>query len=214
MRLEEGLGLGFQDGDSGVVEADDNSGDGDAIPDGEGLTAAAESYLQDLGARAGEARRVTDKMPYNFEHLGLISLMFASARVIHCRRDPLDSCLSCYFQNFRCGNFQTFDLGHLGLYYRNYERLMAHWHDVLDLPILDVSYEAHVEDPEGTLRDILEFLGLDWDPACLAFHDSKRFVKTASRDQIKKPIYKNSVRRWQNYEAHLTPLKDALGLES
>jgi tetratricopeptide (TPR) repeat protein len=204
MRLAEGLGLGFQGGDSG---------DGDANLDGERLTAAAESYLQALGARAGEARRVTDKMPYNFERLGLISLLFAGARVIHCRRDPLDSCLSCYFQNFSRGNFQTFDLRHLGLYHRHYERLMAHWRDVLDLPILDVSYEAHVEDPEGTLREILEFLELDWDPACLAFHDSKRFVKTASRDQVKKPIYKGSVGRWRNYEAHLTPLKDALGLE-
>ena len=213
MRLAEGLGLGFQDGDSGVVDSDDDSGDGDAIPDGEGLTAAAESYLQDLGARAGEARRVTDKMPYNFERLGLISLLFPGARVIHCRRDPLDSCLSCYFQNFRRGNFQTFDLRHLGIYHRHYERLMAHWRDVLDLAILDVSYEAHVEDPEGTLRDILEFLELDWDPACLEFHDSKRFVKTASRDQVKRPIYKSSVGRWRNYEAHLTLLKDALGSE-
>ena len=204
MRLAEGLGLGFQNGDrdAGNVELD-----------GERLTAAGESYLQDLRARAGDARRVTDKMPYNFERLGLISLLFAGARVIHCRRDPLDSCLSCYFQNFRRGNFQTFDLRHVGLYHRHYERLMAHWREVLDLPILDVSYEAHVADPEGTLRDILDFLELEWDPACLAFHESKRFVKTASRDQVKKPIYTSSVGRWRNYEAHLGPLKEALGLE-
>ncbi len=208
MRQAEGLGLGFQDGD-----LEDDSGAGAVELDGARLTAAAESYLKDLRARAGDSRRATDKMPYNFERLGLISLLFSGARVIHCRRDPLDSCLSCFFQNFRRGNFQTFDLRHVGLYHRQYERLMAHWRDVLDLPILDVSYEAHVEDPEGTLREILEFLELDWDPACLAFHESKRDVKTASRDQVKKPIYKSSVGRWRNYEAHLGPLREALGLE-
>jgi tetratricopeptide (TPR) repeat protein len=204
LRLAEGLGLGFQNGDRNAGKVELN---------GERLTAAAESYLQDLQARAGEARRVTDKMPYNFERLGLISLLFAGARVIHCRRDPLDSCLSCYLQYFRRGNFQTFDLRHLGLYHRHYERLMAHWRDILDLPILDVSYEAHVEDPEGTVKEILEFLELDWDPACLSFHESKRYVKTASRDQAKHPIYTSSVGRWRNYEAHLGALKDALGLE-
>jgi tetratricopeptide (TPR) repeat protein len=163
IRLGEGLGLRFQDADPQVSHS---------VLDGERLTAASETYLQDLRARAGAAARVTDKMLYNFEWLGLISLLFAGARVIHCRRDPLDSCLSCYFQNFSRGNFQTFDLRHLGLYHRQYERMMAHWRDVLDLPILDVSYEAHVEDPEGTLREILEFLELDWDPAGLQFHES------------------------------------------
>jgi tetratricopeptide (TPR) repeat protein len=204
MRRAEDLGLRFQDADPDAS---------DSRLDGERLTAASETYLQGLRARAEGATRVTDKMPYNFERLGLISLMFAGARVIHCRRDPLDSCLSCYFQNFTRGNFQTFDLRHLGLYHRQYERLMAHWRATLDLAILDVSYEAHVENPEETCREILDFLELDWDPACLQFHESKRYVKTASRDQVRKPIYQSSVGRWRNYEAHLQPLKDALGLE-
>jgi hypothetical protein len=184
------------------------------VLEGGRLTAASVTYLEGLRARAGDATRVTDKMPYNFERLGLISLMFAGARVIHCRRDPLDSCLSCYFQNFSRGNFQTFDLRHLGLYYRQYERLMAHWREVLDLAVLDVSYEAHVEDPEGTCREILAFLELDWDPACLRFYESQRNVKTASRDQVNRPIYRSSVGRWQNYGKHLGPLNDALGFTS
>jgi tetratricopeptide (TPR) repeat protein len=203
-RIAEDLGLSFRDSEPGPS---------DSMLDGARLAAASGSYLQGLFARAEGAARVTDKMPYNFERLGLISLMFAGARVIHCRRDPLDSCLSCYFQNFTRGNFQTFDLRHLGLYHRQYERLMAHWRATLDLAILDVSYEAHVENPEETCREILDFLELDWDPACLQFHESKRYVKTASRDQVRKPIYQSSVGRWRNYEAHLQPLKDALGLE-
>jgi hypothetical protein len=203
-RLAKDLGLNFEDTDPDVS---------DSMLDGDRFTAASEGHLQSLRARAGDATRVTDKMPYNMVNLGLISLLFAGARVIHCRRDPLDSCVSCYFVNFERGNFHTFDLRHMGLYYRRYERLMTHWRNVLDLAMLDVSYEAHVEDPEGTCREILAFLDLDWDPACLRFHASKRYVKTASRDQVNKPIYRSSVGRWRNYEKHLGPLKEALGLE-
>jgi tetratricopeptide (TPR) repeat protein len=203
-RLARDLGLNFEDTEPDVS---------DSMLDGDRIAAAGERYLQSLRARAGGATRVTDKMPYNFEHLGLISMMIAGARVIHCRRDPLDSCLSCYFQNFGRGNFFTFDLRHMGLYYRQHERLMAHWRDVLNLALLDVSYEAHVEDPEGTCREILAFLDLDWDPACLRFYESKRYVKTSSREQVSKPIYRSSAGRWRNYEKHLGPLKEALGLE-
>ncbi len=153
-------------------------------------------------------------MPYNFLHLGLIALMFPRARIIHCVRDPIDTCLSCYFQNFVRGNFFAFDLGHAGLYYRQYERLMAHWGEVLDLPILQVRYEEHVAEPEKVCRDMLEFLELDWDPACLQFHESRRFTKTASRDQVREPIYTSSAGRWRNYERHIGPLIEALGLES
>ena len=203
LRLSRDLGLDFQDVDPET--------DAPTL-DGARLTAAAEAYLHSLSARAEGAIRATDKMPYNFLNLGLIALLFPKAKVIHCRRDPLDSCLSCYFQDFARGNLQTFDLRNVGLYYRQYQRLMDHWRDVLDLTILDVSYESHVEDPEGTCRGILDFLGLDWDPACLQFHESKRHVRTASRDQVTKPIYRSSVARWKNYESHLAPLKEALEL--
>ena len=203
-RLARDLGLNFEDTDRGRERF---------VAGRRSLSGRRRGYLQSLRARAGGATRVTDKMPYNFEHLGLISMMIAGARVIHCRRDPLDSCLSCYFQNFGRGNFFTFDLRHMGHYYRQYERLMAHWRDVLNLALLDVSYEAHVEDPEGTCREILAFLDLDWDPACLRFYESKRYVKTSSRGQVNKPIYRRSAGRWRNYEKHLGPLKEALGLE-
>lgn len=202
LRLAHGLGLDFQNGDPEI----------NAPPlDSDGLTTASKEYLYHLKAQADGKIRVTDKMPYNFLYLGLIYLLFPKARVIHCCRNPLDSCLSCYFQNFVRGNFQTFDLRNVGLYHRQYERLMNHWRDVLDLPILDVSYEAHVKDPERTCRNILAFLDLDWDPACLQFHESNRHVRTASRDQVNQPIYRTSVGRWKNYEAHLAPLKEALG---
>jgi tetratricopeptide (TPR) repeat protein len=178
------------------------------------VSEAAERYLEQLRKTAGDAIRVTNKMPYNFLHLGLIALMFPRARIIHCVRDPIDTCLSCYFQNFARGNFQSFDLGHAGLYYRQYERLMAHWGEVLDLPILEVRYEEHVAEPEKVCRDMLEFLELDWDPACLRFHESSRFTKTASRDQVREPIYTSSAGRWRNYERHIGPLIEALGLET
>jgi hypothetical protein len=174
------------------------------------IETAAERYLELLRGFAGEAIRVTDKMPYNFLHLGLISLLFPRARIIHCVRDPLDTCLSGYFENFRRGNFHTFDLGHLGAYYVQYQRLMRHWRSVLDMPMLEVSYEDHIAEPERTCREMLAFLDLEWDPQCLRFHESKRVVRTASRDQVREPIYTRSLARWRNYERHLGPLKEAL----
>ncbi len=177
------------------------------------LSEAAERHLDELRKTAGGAIRVTNKMPYNFLHLGLIALLFPRARIIHCVRDPIDTCLSCYFQDFARGNFYAFDLAHAGLYYRQYERLMAHWGNVLDLPIMEVRYEEHVGEPEKVCRDMLDFLELDWDPACLRFHESRRFTKTASRDQVREPIYTSSAGRWRNYERHIGPLIEALGLE-
>jgi tetratricopeptide (TPR) repeat protein len=178
------------------------------------LDKGAERHLQRLRELGGAAIRVTDKMPYNFLNLGLIALLFPRARIIHCVRDPIDTCLSCYFQNFARGNLFAFDLRHAGLYYRQYERLMAHWGEVLDLPILEVRYEEHVGAPEKVCRDMLDFLELDWDPACLRFHESNRFTRTASRDQVREPIYTSSAGRWRNYEPHIAPLIEALGLEA
>ncbi len=167
-----------------------------------------------LATTPGPARpRITDKMPYNFMHLGFIAQLFPGARIVHCRREPMDSCLSCYFQNFSHGNFQTYRLAHLGAFYHVYEAMMAHWHAVLDLPILDLSYEALVADLEGESRRLVAFLGLDWDPRCLRFHESKRIVNTASFDQVRRPLYSDSVGRWRRYAAHLEPLREALGPE-
>jgi hypothetical protein len=175
------------------------------------LEAIAGRYLEALPGRAPGIVRITDKMPYNFLHLGFIAQLFPRARIVHCRREPLDSCLSCFFQRFSRGNLQTYRLEHLGAYWRQYARLMAHWHAVLDLPILDLDYEALVADIEGQSRLLVAFLGLEWDPRCLRFHESRRIVNTASFDQVREPVYSRSVGRWRHYAAHLGPLRAALG---
>lgn len=173
------------------------------------FAAAHLAHLRELGS---ENTRVTDKMPGNFQHLGLIWMLLPGARVIHCRRDPVDNCLGCYTTMFSAAHVYARDLTHLGRFYREYERLMAFWKSALDLPILDVQYEDFVDDPEPHVRRLIEFCGLPWDDGCLRFHESKRVVRTASIDQVRKPIYKSSVNRSARYGAHLDPLRVALGV--
>lgn len=172
----------------------------------------AERYLAALRARAPKAARIVDKMPLNFLRVGLIAAILPRARIIHTRRDPLDTCVSCYFQHFARGFHFSYSLANLGLYYREYERLMAHWHAVLPGRILDVQYETLIADQEAGIRRIIEFCGLEWDPRCLAFHEHERQVRTASFWQVRQPLYASSVGRWRHYEKHLGPLKAALGL--
>jgi hypothetical protein len=137
----------------------------------------------------------------------LITLAFPGARVIHCQRDPLDTCLSCYFQNFGARHAYTSSLEHLGIFYSQYERLMEHWQRILDLPIFEVRYEALVADTETVSRELIAFLGLDWDSRCLEFHRTERFVNTSSYDQVRRPIYNRSVgRAMRDYGKHLEPL--------
>ena len=175
------------------------------------LRGLAEAYLRRLAEEAPGASRVVDKAPLNFRHLGLIALLFPKARIVHCRRDPLDTCVSCYFQNFAKGQDYSFDLRELGRFYRDYRRLMAHWAAVLPAAVLEVPYESLVADQEQVSRALLAFCGLDWDPACAEFHRTNRPVRTASRWQVRQPIYRSSVARWRRYEAHLQPLIEALG---
>jgi tetratricopeptide (TPR) repeat protein len=171
----------------------------------------ARHYLQTIKAMAPGADRVTDKMPYNFRALGMISKLFPDAKVIHCRRDPRDTCLSCYMLDFLgSGNDFAFDLADLGSFYADYQRLMEHWKSVLDLPILDVRYEDMIEDQESQSRRLIEFLGLDWDDRCLDFHKTKRRTKTLSEHQVSRPIYQSSVARWKPYEKHLGALLEQL----
>jgi hypothetical protein len=172
----------------------------------------AAQYLEPLIARAPAARRITDKMPGNFIRIGLIAVLFPKARIVHVRRHPLDTCLSCFFQHFGRGHHFSYDLGHLGHYYTQYQRLMAHWARVLPGRIFDVQYEDVVSKQEETSRAIIAHCGLDWDPKCLAFHEHERQVRTASFWQVRQPLYASSVGRWQAYEKHLGPLKAALGL--
>jgi tetratricopeptide (TPR) repeat protein len=173
------------------------------------LATAAQRYLEAVTGLAGAAPFVTDKMPHNFLYLGLIALLFPQARIIHMKRDPLDTCLSCYFQNFSGLHRYSNDLRQLGLHYRNYERLMDYWRG-LGISFLDVSYEDLVADPEGVSRRMVEFCGCRWDEACLRFHENERISGTASYQQVKKPIYKTSMGRWRHYEKYLAPLQEAL----
>ena len=167
-------------------------------------------YQDRLESLSKDALRVTDKMPANFKYLGLIALLFPQAKVIHCVRNPLDTCLSCYFQNFSSSNSYAYDLENLGAYYRHYQRLMRHWEDVLDIAILKVEYEKLVSDMEKISRSMIEFCGLDWDERCLRFYDTQRVVTTASYNQVRQPLYNHSVNRWKHYERHIEPLKRAL----
>ena len=169
-------------------------------------------YAKRVRALAPGAARVTDKMPGNFLFAGLIHLMLPHARIIHCIREPLDTCLSCYETKFATGNRFAYDLRELGLHYRGYRRLMEHWRTVLPADrFIEVRYEEVVADLEGQAGRLLAFCGLDWDEACLQFHRTRREVWTASASQVRRPLYRSSVRRAQGYEAYLGPLVEALG---
>lgn len=171
---------------------------------------AARAYLDALHAVDPVAARVTDKLPHNFEHLWLIAAAFPGAPIIHCTRHPLDTCLSCYFQDFAGRHTYSRDLTHLGLHYADYRRLMSHWRETLDLNILEVAYEDMVGETEALSRKIVQFCGLEWDSRCLRFFDNARFVGTASYDQVRRPIYSQSVGRYRHYDRHIGDLKDTL----
>ena len=170
---------------------------------------AAKLYMNRLGWTGSESY-VSDKMPGNFQYLGFISLLFPNARILHCRRDALDVCVSCFTTDFAQGQEWSYDLAELGIYYGLYLDLMAYWRRVLPLQIYDIQYESVVEDLAGQARALLDFCGLDWHPACLDFHRSKRPVLTASNAQVRQPIYASSVGRWRRYKDQLQPLIDKL----
>ena len=172
----------------------------------------AADYLRMLTRQFPQARYVVDKAPGNCDFLGIIHSVLPNARFIYMRRDPLDTCLSCYFQHFSLALNYTFDLSDLAYYYTEHARLMAHWRTVLPPgSVLDVPYEGLVADQETWTRRILEFVGLDWDPRCLQFSKTKRTVVTSSYWQVRQPLYAGSVQRWRNYSKHLGPLR---GLKS
>lgn len=181
----------------------------DLSPKTVGLQARA--YLRRLADLSDGAQRVTNKLPGNFAFLGLIALLFPNAPIVHTRRNAIDTCLSCYVVSFAQGHAYSNDLEDLGRYWRIYDSLMDHWRAVLPRPMLELDYEDMVAEPEATTRRLLEHCGLPWDDACLDFHRHKRPVLTASKMQVRKPIYQSSVERWRNYEAHLGPLIEALG---
>lgn len=172
----------------------------------------AEAQLSRLARLSPTAERVTDKMPGNFFHLGLIATLFPRARVIHCRRDARDVCLSC-FKQFFDGLYFAWDLNDLGRNYREYERLMAHWATVLPLRIHEVVYEELVANTDTVIPQLVDFCGLPWEDRCRDFHENRRPVRTMSRSQVRQPVYRTSVGQWQRYAAHLGPLFRALAGE-
>lgn len=176
------------------------------------LREAAAGYLKYAGKIGRGAARVTDKMPGNFMNVGLITRMFPKARIIHCRRGPMDNCLSCFAQNFRAdGLGWSTDLADMGHQYCQYRRIMTHWREVSPAGrMLEIDYENTVADLEGQARRLLEFCGLEWEDACLEFHKTERAVSTASREQVRNPIYSTSVGRWRRYGEGVAPLVEAL----
>ncbi|MEM8686728.1 MAG: sulfotransferase, partial [Pseudomonadota bacterium] len=168
-------------------------------------------YLDGLREADGQARWITDKMPYNIKLLSIVAQTLPGAKVIHMRRDPLDTCFSCYTQLFTTGNAFSYDLMDLAVYYNAYQRLAEHWREVLPAELLlNVDYERLTAEPENVIRTVLAFCGLDWEPACLDFHKAARPVKTASAAQVRRPLYRSSVGRWEPYRNHLAPLIDGL----
>lgn len=169
------------------------------------IEGAANQYLARVRTRVAEPQRVVDKMPGNFLYLGLVSLMFPNARILHCIRDPIATCFSCYTHLFNAPQRFTYDLEDLAAYYRSYRRLMKYWHYLLPGQILDVEYETLVRNQESSTRNILEFCELPWDSACLSFHTTQRTVRTASAAQVRQPLYTKALKNWQPYEHHLMP---------
>ncbi len=182
-----------------------------AALDAKQLRALGEAYVSRLPPRPTGRSLVTDKMPANFMHTGLIHLALPHAKIIHVVRDPADTCISCYFKLFDVGQDFTYDLAELGRYYVGYRRLMDHWHAVMPDLILEVSYEKLVGDMENETRRLLAFCGLAWEPACLDFHKTARAIQTASATQVRKPVYTSSIGRWKHFERHINPLLSELG---
>lgn len=174
------------------------------------LAALSAQYDTAIAALSPDASRVSDKLPANFINVGLIRTLFPNATILHIRRNPLDTCLSVYIQKFGSQMRFDHDLRDIAHYYQQYHRLMTFWRG-WDAAMADVDYEALVADQEAESRRLLALVGLEWDPVVLDFHKTARTVRTASRLQVRQPLYKQSVAKWRRFEAELQPLIDDLG---
>jgi Sulfotransferase family len=169
----------------------------------------ATDYLQTLASHSAEALRVIDKSTFNLDHHGVIHSVFPSARIIYVRRDAIDTCPSCYFHQFSTAHNFTMDLGDLAHYYRQHQRLIAHWRTVLPAgTLLEVPYAELVANQETWTRRILGFLDLPWDERCLQFHLTQRPVSTGSFWQVRQKLYQKAVDRWRNYRRFIGPLRE------
>ena len=178
--------------------------------DADGFRRLGGDYIERTRRHRGDRPYFTDKNPNNFLHVGLLHLILPNAKIINARRHPLDSCFGSYKQLFARGQPYTYDLVEIGEYYLQYQRLMDHWHEVLPGKVLDVQYQEVVADLEGQVRRILEYCELEWEESCLRFHETSRSVKSASSEQVRRPIYASAVNTWRHYEAHLGPLIETL----
>lgn len=174
------------------------------------LDKLAENYMGHLDAISNGEDMVTDKMPINYQNLGLIYQLFPNAKIIHCTRNPLDTCVSCYCQFFSGSYYYTFDLDDVGFAYRAYEKQMRFWKKVLPISVLDVNYEELVQHQEAVTKQVLEYCGLPWAEECLNFYKTSRTVATASVEQVRQPMYVSSINKWRNYEKHIGKLVNSL----
>lgn len=171
----------------------------------------AAAHLAWLDTVAPGAERVVDKTPDNLFHLGAITRLFPNARIILCRRDPRDVCLSCHFQGFAMPMPYANDLGDCVIRLREADRMIRHWRAVLPRPMLEIQYESLATDPEATAKAMLAFLDLPWDPSCLSFHEHPGVVTSASVWQVRRPVHRASIHRWRHYARHLGPVLAAFG---
>lgn len=176
----------------------------------EGLDQYAERYLAFVENLEPDTLRITDKLPHNFMHIGLIKQLFPNAHIIHCHRHPFDTCLSIYFKKFNDSHIYARNLSEIARFYASYRELMERW-DTTATRIFSLQYEDLVANQEKVTRDIISYIGLDWDDRCLRYHESNRLIATPSYTQANKPVYTGSINRWKHYERHLQPLIDVLG---
>ncbi|MFT5527634.1 MAG: tetratricopeptide (TPR) repeat protein, partial [Pirellulaceae bacterium] len=167
----------------------------------------ATQYLQRISSLDAASIRVVDKLPDNFLHLGLIATLFPDSRVIHCRRHPLDTCVSCYLEDFEYIDYST-DLESFADYYVHYDRLMKHWEQTLPIQMTSIDYESLVDNPASEIRRLVEFCGVEWDESCLSFYDQQRTIRTPSSFAVRQPVYRSSVGRWRNYQTQLTTVAE------
>jgi tetratricopeptide (TPR) repeat protein len=170
-----------------------------------------ENYLNTVYAFDKTSKHYVDKMPSNFTMIGLINIIFPEAKIIHCTRNPIDNCVSCYTSPLNESHLYAKRLDTLGHFYRYYRDMMTYWKSVSHIPIFDMPYEGTVDNLEGSARALIAHVGLPWDDACLKFNEARGRVSTISQWQVRQPIYSTSVKRWKAYEQHIGPLIEALG---
>jgi hypothetical protein len=200
-----------------VYELDDRVESRDGYPDTLGTVSATQlaalggRYLKETSPLRVGREHFTDKLPNNFSHVGFIHTILPNAVVIDARRHPMDACFGCFKQYFAEGQTFSYDLQDLGRYYRCYLALMDHWDSVLPGKVLHLQYEELVREPESHIRRLLAHCGLEFEPACLNFHETRRSVRTASAEQVRQPLYTSGVGYWKHFAGELEPLRRALG---